>query len=147
MKKNILYAIGNNCYGQLGNGNTKDIDILRDIKCESGYFTHLEFGSGHTLASTSTNKLFSFGRNVEGQLGLEDYYDRTVPREIKLPNEEEKFRKTTDKEEKVTFDYFWCGDNQSFILSTSGFVYCCGDNFYHGSLAIGDDLKKIKQIS
>jgi len=126
-------VIGKNYYGQLGTGSKGAIYKMQKVKCKSGYFLHIECGRGHTLASTSTSKLFSMGNNDNGQLGLGDYQKYNFATEIKLPSDAEKF------------DYFWCGSNQSFILSKSGFVYSCGDNIL-GSLGNGEKYRSDKFV-
>jgi alpha-tubulin suppressor-like RCC1 family protein len=39
-------------------------------------------GGNHSLILTDTNKVYSFGRNSNDQLGLGDTTDRNIPTEI-----------------------------------------------------------------
>ena len=43
---------------------------------------HVACGKSHTLISTECNKIFAFGCNSDGQLGVGDLDDRWVPQMI-----------------------------------------------------------------
>lgn len=45
---------------------------------------HVACGKGHTLVSTECGKLFSFGSNSDGQLGLGDLNDRLTPQMVNI---------------------------------------------------------------
>jgi len=93
------------------------------VICPSGRFTNLNIGGYHCLASTSTGKLYSFGDNRKGQLAIGKNVDNSfVPMEVNIPEE---------------FVSFWCGMQQSYLLSISGHVYSCGYN-ENGALGIGE---------
>jgi len=120
---NFLFAIGRGEFGQLGFEPDEETSSETLIMCPSGRFTNLNIGGYHCLASTSTGKLFSFGDNRKGQLAIGKNLENSyVPLEIKIPEE---------------FASFWCGMQQSFLLSISGHVYSCGYN-ENGALGIGE---------
>jgi len=77
---NKLYGWGYNLYGQLGDGTNTDklSPTLINVGGEDVIDVKTISSTGHTLALTSTNKVYSTGRNVDGQLGLSDNTDRNV---------------------------------------------------------------------
>jgi alpha-tubulin suppressor-like RCC1 family protein len=72
-KDNKTYLYGLNTFGQLGNGSNKEKSkkisniplLIQPIK-----FSKLSIGGGHILAISTENKLYSWGLNIFGQLGL-----------------------------------------------------------------------------
>ena len=70
---NSTYLYGLNTFGQIGNGGNRNKSkkmssiplILSQIK-----FKKLSLGGGHALGISNDNKLFSWGLNIFGQLGL-----------------------------------------------------------------------------
>lgn len=66
---NILFATGNNFYGNLGTGNSGFTAGLGTFTSLTGNWSFIAPGDNHTLA-LSSNKLFVAGRNSFGQLGL-----------------------------------------------------------------------------
>lgn len=81
---------GHNDYGQLGLGHTKTITKPSCLKYLKPFRSvHVACGKGHTIVSTECGKLFSFGSNSDGQLGLGDLNDRLVPQMIKNDDSED----------------------------------------------------------
>jgi myosin heavy subunit len=82
-----LYSWGENYSGQLGLGDTKArfvptlIPSLREDK-RHGRIVGISCGHLHVLAQTSTGKLYAWGGNSDGQLGMGDLKDRYVPTRI-----------------------------------------------------------------
>ena len=71
-KDNKTYLYGLNTFGQLGNGSNRYkskklsiIPLLSPIK-----FRQISLGGGHVLGISNEGKLFSWGLNLFGQLGL-----------------------------------------------------------------------------
>ena len=71
-KDNKTYLYGLNTFGQLGNGSNRYkskklsiIPLLSQIK-----FKKISLGGGHVLGISNESKLFSWGLNIFGQLGL-----------------------------------------------------------------------------
>ena len=78
-KDGTVWASGWNNYGQCGNGNTTNQSYLSQVKGQNGvgYLNNIvqitcEETTSHALAADGT--VYSWGRNVEGQLGV-NYYD------------------------------------------------------------------------
>eukprot|EP00820_Chromera_velia_P007570 Cvel_19856.t1-p1 / transcript=Cvel_19856.t1 / gene=Cvel_19856 / organism=Chromera_velia_CCMP2878 / gene_product=Ultraviolet-B receptor UVR8, putative / transcript_product=Ultraviolet-B receptor UVR8, putative / location=Cvel_scaffold1739:34465-40070(+) / protein_length=454 / sequence_SO=supercontig / SO=protein_coding / is_pseudo=false len=74
-----LYMWGAGAVGQLGTGGTSNEDAPVEITVSGETFTDVALGQQFTLAVTSSGKLYSFGLNDRGQLGLGDTTDRNTP--------------------------------------------------------------------
>jgi alpha-tubulin suppressor-like RCC1 family protein len=75
---------GHNRYGQLGDGSTTDRSSPGPISLDSGFpseatCTTLATGYLHTLALCSDGTLFSWGYNVQGQLGNGSHAQSSLP--------------------------------------------------------------------
>ncbi|XP_036857437.1 X-linked retinitis pigmentosa GTPase regulator isoform X3 [Manis javanica] len=81
-----LYATGGNNEGQLGLGDTKDRNTFHLI----GLFTsqhkvkQLSAGSNTSAVLTEDGELFMWGENSEGQIGLEDITNISVPHQVTI---------------------------------------------------------------
>ncbi|XP_037021005.2 X-linked retinitis pigmentosa GTPase regulator isoform X1 [Artibeus jamaicensis] len=79
-----VYAVGGNNEGQLGLGDTEDRDTFHLIE----FFTskhqlkQLSAGSNTSAALTEDGKLFVWGENSEGQIGLNNVSNVCVPHEV-----------------------------------------------------------------
>jgi len=120
----FIYTWGDNAHGQIGDGvpsprkltPVKVVGITNAQKIAAGF--------GHSLAMTDDDKVYSWGYNRFGQLGLGDNKDRNKPVEIKnLKNIEE----------------VAAGDNHSLVLTQAGLLFVWGAG-QHGEL--GDVLGK-----
>ena len=76
-----VWTWGKNSYGQLGNGRTSDSSTPVRVKVNSStYLTdiiYIDTGFEHSLAIDSQGNIWVWGRNTQGQLGLDDIDDRT----------------------------------------------------------------------
>jgi alpha-tubulin suppressor-like RCC1 family protein len=86
-----IYAWGDNTAGELGdgefgNGMTTYSDVPVAVKLPTGVTaTAVAGGSEHSLALTSTGKIYAWGFNKEGQLGDNSTTSSDVPVAVKLP--------------------------------------------------------------
>ena len=79
-----LYSWGWNKFGQLGLGHNEDVNLPTVVSMPGGDGVRLvTSGWRHTLAVTTSGKFFSWGRGVNGQLGVGEAVDQNVPTEIK----------------------------------------------------------------
>ncbi|XP_021936886.1 X-linked retinitis pigmentosa GTPase regulator-like isoform X2 [Zootermopsis nevadensis] len=82
-QKGRVFVFGNNDYGQLGLGH-KNVTVkpscVKSLKPEKA--THVACGRAHTLLSTDSGKIFSWGNNSDGQLGVGDVADRSAPTRV-----------------------------------------------------------------
>ncbi|KAG6657278.1 ultraviolet-B receptor UVR8-like [Carya illinoinensis] len=84
-----LYTYGWSKYGQLGHGDFED--HLVPHKLEALHDTNISQISGgwrHTMALTSDGKLYGWGWNKFGQVGVGDNVDHCSPVQVKFPLEQ-----------------------------------------------------------
>jgi len=86
-KESRVFVFGGNTNGQLG---LRD-NLIRMIPTENTFFngrnvTQISAGYVHSLAVTKDHKVYSFGHNFYGQLGLGDAVDKNTPTEITFFN-------------------------------------------------------------
>lgn len=133
MNNGSLFCWGRNDSGQLGDGNTTQ-RVSRAYVSTLGY-TVVEVSAGydHTCARTTGGKLFCWGSNARGQLGIgTDPSPRTTPTLVTLPG-------NAVAAEVTTGTYFTCA------RSTDGSLYCWGDNTF-GQLGLGDLTQRTSPV-
>jgi hypothetical protein len=79
-------------------------------------------GPNHSPTLDTSGKLYAWGNNKYGQLGLSDLKDRNIPTLIKS---------------ELTFRTIEAGDSHSLALDTKGKLYAWGKNG-EGQLGLGD---------
>ena len=126
---NTLYVWGKNMRGELGLGDNTDRHIPQKL-------AHKEFteekiksitcGESFTIVSTFSNKLYSWGENCFGELGLGDTNTRYTPTNIKLSDAKS----------------ISCGRNYTIVLTIHNTLYVWGYN-YEGQLGLGDNRDRM----
>ncbi|XP_041500083.1 X-linked retinitis pigmentosa GTPase regulator-like isoform X1 [Microtus oregoni] len=112
--KGGVYAAGGNNEGQLGLGDTDDRDTFHQI-C---FFTskdsikQLSAGANTSAALTEDGKLFMWGDNSEGQIGLKNKSNVCIPHEV-----------TVGK----PISWISCGYYHSAFVTTDGELYTFGE--------------------
>jgi RCC1 and BTB domain-containing protein len=117
-KSGDLYGFGHNRYGEIGCGNNKNqwepikINIINEEKIIS-----IACGGQHSLALTDTGKVYSWGFNKTGQLGIGNtfYNKENIPMKINLS-------------EDLKIKSISCGIAHSLLLTTDGDIYAFGCN-------------------
>lgn len=116
-----VYGIGQNAYGELGDGSQETKDGAVKVGFDSSVkIVEIDAGENHNIALDLTGKVYTWGRNNYGQLGTGDQI-ATKPVEVTLP----------EAIVKVA-----AGNNTSFAIGESGNVYAWGYN-QNGELGIG----------
>ena len=120
----VLYVWGNNAFGQLGLGDENSVNSPHKlVLCES--IISVTCGELHTVAlvkcSNHLNKLYVWGDNNYGQLGLGDRKCQYSPHEIDL--------------HQIIISIN-CGWHNTFVLTNRNEVYVWGYNYY-GQLGLG----------
>ena len=121
MANGNVMAWGQNLYGQLGLGTSTTTYNTPTVISGLSNVTSIAVGNNHALALDSSNRLWSWGLNTDGQLGLGDTSTLTSPVEVTIAG---------------TVSQMQCGASFSMVLLTSGSVYTWGDNS-RGQLGIG----------
>jgi len=117
-----VLACGKNDYGQLGIADDRDprqvpVSSSSPLDCasDSNWVTQVACGYYHSLALTNTGIVYGFGRNDDGQLGLNNNLCKTWPHIVE----------SLAKENIVEIT---CGCYHSLFLTDAGSVYGCGRN-------------------
>lgn len=116
-EKGVLYGQGESGYFMVEKTYTPV--TLTDIR-----FKTIAHGSGWIYGIDYNGKLYSWGYNSYGNLGIGNTTYRTEP--ILIP-----------ATSGVTFRHVSCGQNHSCAIDTEGYLWTCGNNYY-GHLCNGN---------
>ncbi|GKV00633.1 hypothetical protein SLEP1_g13298 [Rubroshorea leprosula] len=84
-----LYTYGWSKYGQLGHGDFEDHLAPHKLEALSDSFiSQISGGWRHTMALTCDGKLYGWGWNKFGQVGVADNVDHCSPMQVKFPLEQ-----------------------------------------------------------
>ncbi len=126
-----IYAWGNNSFGQLGDGSSvinREKPVLTkftNLKTEET-FIDISTGRLHSLALTNQGRVFAWGGNNRGQLGVGNTNNSYTPKIVT-------FEDILESDEKII--QISAGSDFSVALSSSGRVVTWGSNF-SGQLGI-----------
>ena len=130
-----LYRFGYNSYGQLGDGTTSANYYNREMPMslfggeKIVYITGTGYQYGCMYAITETGKLWGWGRNTDGQLGLGNTTQQTTPQHITgvsgslLENKKVVHVISSQRGNDIT---------RTWVLTTEGIVYFMGQRESHG---------------
>jgi alpha-tubulin suppressor-like RCC1 family protein len=119
-----VLAWGDNTYGQLGNGTTTNSSTPVSVNLPTGtVVTAIAAGPVHSLAVTSTGKVFAWGRNNLGELGCGTCPNSSTPVAVSLPS-------------GTTVTAVAAGANHSLALTSAGKVLGWGAD-HDGQLGDG----------
>jgi alpha-tubulin suppressor-like RCC1 family protein len=111
---NRAYCWGDNSFGQIGDGTTSLNPRFTPVAVAGGHhFRHVRAGGHHTCALDTDNKLFCWGENSRGQLGVGDNVARAVPTRV-LGG--------------LTIKQFIAGYQHTCAVTTAAKGYCWGRN-------------------
>ena len=121
-----LFTWGYNAYGELGDSSTENGETPNDVTSNFGLsldemITNTSSGTYHSTAVTSLGRVFTFGRNNNGQLGIDTYdYD---PHPIPIDISDNFLMIGIDLVEKSKL-----GSDTSIIVSLTGRIFGFGLN-------------------
>mmetsp|Transcript_21546 Transcript_21546/g.64727 ORF Transcript_21546/g.64727 Transcript_21546/m.64727 type:complete len:579 (+) Transcript_21546:113-1849(+) len=95
----------------------------------SGKVVDIQYGKHHILALTNLGKVYAWGENPDGQLGLNDTQTRYEPNLV-------------EELSRYPVTQILAVDNMSYALTKGGIVYAWGEN-KEGSLALGHDNPRV----
>ncbi|PFX34572.1 X-linked retinitis pigmentosa GTPase regulator [Stylophora pistillata] len=111
-----LYTFGSNDWGQLGHGSTVQFPnpkLVKRLKPEKVRL--VAAGRNHTIVSTESGKLYSFGCGSDGQLGHGNCESSLVPKAIEsLPDQQ--------------YALLSCGSDFTAAVTEEGQLYTWGSN-------------------
>jgi alpha-tubulin suppressor-like RCC1 family protein len=121
----LVATFGDNDYGQLGVGDdvARPLPVLVDTSGElaSETVTYVSAGYAHTMVTTLSGKVFGFGKNDYGQLGLGNQEGlKYVPYAVDMTG------KLADK----TVTQVAAGEGHTLVLTSEGRAYSFGWNDY-----------------
>nr|XP_008109241.1 PREDICTED: probable E3 ubiquitin-protein ligase HERC6 [Anolis carolinensis] len=118
--KGRVYSWGAGTFGQLGTGELGDRLIPKTINALSKYkVIQVACGHDHSIALTNDGRIFSWGQNIHGQLGLgKDISSQASPQQVSALD-------------GIPLAQVAAGGAHSFALSLSGVVYGWGRNNAH----------------
>ncbi|KAJ6230970.1 hypothetical protein M0813_06271 [Anaeramoeba flamelloides] len=126
---NILFGCGSSTHGKLGKPENTEYNA-KIQKLHENVANVFGGHSDHTLILKNDGKLYSFGHNNHGELGLGHKNDAFTPTQIKLEFPVEDISKI-----KIAYQF-------SSILTNGGKLYVTGNNRLTG---FGSDLTEFKQ--
>ncbi len=133
-----IFAWGANSSGQCGVGNVNDQRTPVDItdKFEGETISQVGLGSNFTVVLTESNKVYTFGENEYGQLGIGNTTDKSTPTDI------------TDQFGDEVVTNITVGGFHTLAMTESGKLYAFGYNSNYGQLGIGeaDTANKLSPI-
>ncbi len=130
-----LYVFGSNRWGQLGlNDNvSRDSPIRNDFFTEEGPIKQIVLGGSYSMVLMENGDLYVFGRNENGQLGLNDNLNRNRP----IRND--------FFTEKGPIKQIVLSVSHSMILMDNGDLYVFGRN-RNGQLGLNDNVDRNRPI-
>ncbi|XP_017778444.1 PREDICTED: probable E3 ubiquitin-protein ligase HERC4 isoform X2 [Nicrophorus vespilloides] len=122
---------GANDYGQLGIGKESIKECYPTIVSSlSGIpMSYIACGGNHSFAVTKSGAVFGWGKNSNGQLGLNDTESKSYPCHLRTLR-------------PIRVQYISCGENYSTFLTLDGGVFTCGAGMY-GQLGHGTTSNEI----
>eukprot|EP00359_Climacostomum_virens_P006452 CAMPEP_0204902852 /NCGR_PEP_ID=MMETSP1397-20131031/3921_1 /ASSEMBLY_ACC=CAM_ASM_000891 /TAXON_ID=49980 /ORGANISM="Climacostomum Climacostomum virens, Strain Stock W-24" /LENGTH=1040 /DNA_ID=CAMNT_0052071421 /DNA_START=20 /DNA_END=3139 /DNA_ORIENTATION=- len=113
--RGVLFTWGRGIFGQLGHDNNESYTVPTPVASLSEHkILQVACGWQHTIALTTTGRVFSWGYGDDGQLGHGDANDYLSPREISSINH-------------ITVTFIACGHSHSGAIS-EGRLYMWGCN-------------------
>lgn len=121
---NRVFTWGWNYYGQLGNGTNENVylptEITNYINLDSGdYVEQIQVMDVGSMLITHNGKIFTFGRNIRGQLGDGTTIDRNLPVDIS-----EKFDISSINDIKLIGTSY----SNELLLTSDNKLYFWGEN-------------------
>ena len=123
-----LFTWGRNDSGQLGNGSFDDSNVPIDITSLfelklNEKIIKIRLGGWHSAILTSEGRLFTWGNNDHGQLGIGNIVNKNIPTDIT-----EKFNLS---DSDAIFD-FSLGNQITGVITNEGEVFTFGSSLYGG---------------
>lgn len=115
LENGVVFAEGDNGYGQLGIDSTVDSGPNEVLELRGIHVSRIATGSWHSFAITTSGRVYGWGKNDKGQLGLGDETTRDTPTLLSLLSSQ------------VVSDIA-AGNNHSVVLTVDGGVFTFGDS-------------------
>ena len=127
---NSIFGWGDNDYGQLGLGDNNDRNAPTQPPNTGANWQAVSCGGYHILAIKTDGSIWSWGRNLNGQLGLGDITQRNSPTQIGT---------ATD------WVIIGTGSSFSYAIKSNGTLWTWGENS-NGQLGLGDTTQRTSPV-
>jgi alpha-tubulin suppressor-like RCC1 family protein len=128
-EKKFLYSWGFGKYGQIGNKFVNySIAPIKQTVDEKEDIFYISAGESHSAFLSLTPRLYVYGKNYFGQLGINNSHYIFCPTKIELS-------------EKIKVSKVVCGGDHSLLLTEDNQLYSWGLNIF-GQLGLGDFINK-----
>lgn len=129
-KNGRLFVTGWNIYGQLGVGDKTDRTSFVEVPVPqgAGRWTMVAGGGSHAVAIADSDKLYVWGSNRYGQLGI------GIPLSVVVP------MRVANPEGVKNWKWVSAGEDHCVALSTDGRLYAWGNND-HGQVGTGNNIQ------
>ena len=128
-----VHSWGRNHFGQLGLNHMKHRYFPNSVIINHKHEVELiACGFHHSVALTQTGKVFVWGLNDTGQLGL--HVDQVNKNDMKKPCVNKP--QILDFPDAMSFKSVVCGKNYTILLTTDGNIYAFGSNS-NGQIGVG----------
>ena len=126
-----VYTFGNNFYGQLGRGNTTSTNTPGTALSLSAVIVAVACGANHTVLLDSTGKVYTFGNNFYGELGIGNTTQSSSIQTITTATAISTY--TTPSFINFTGQHrcYVDGIKWQDLLHTEGLIVCCNKNSYY----------------
>jgi hypothetical protein len=119
-----VYAWGRNDSGQIGDGSNRDQYLpIRVHGFNNEKVIMISCGSHHSMALTESGRVYSWGLNNCGQLGISNTYETNRPVAVSVDSFIWGKIFSINNIEKIS-----CGREHSLLLSRDGDIYAFGNN-------------------
>lgn len=128
IRDGTLLCWGRGDSGELGIPNRRRVAFLPQRVGDGNEWNVVDAGGSHSCAINDAKRLFCWGRNVEGQLGMTPTNSMETP-VLVSPN--------------IRYAAVSLGATHSCALDTGGVLYCWGNNDV-GQLGLGDHMQRMQ---
>ena len=137
-----IWTCGRGRNGQLGHGHLHDEGPMKKVEALAKYkVTKVAAGGTHTLALCSNGLVFSWGNDLQGQLGLQvDKHREDYSKSVARPQEIVTLRPKSSKDPHRVVSLSG-GDRHSLAVTANGMLFVWGDGT-HGGLGLGDNTRR-----
>lgn len=125
-----LMTWGDNAYGQLGSGSMMDSNVPSFVGDGLPGWLMIDAGGNHTAAIDGSGKLWTWGRNGYGQLGIGNLITKYEPMQVGT---------------ETTWVLVSAGDDQTIAKKASGTLWGFGKNLL-GQLGDGTTVSKVSPV-
>ncbi|CAG7871526.1 unnamed protein product [Brassica rapa] len=140
-----LYTYGWSKYGQLGHGDLEDHLVPHKLEALSNsVISQISGGWRHTMALTSDGKLYGWGWNKFGQVGVGDNLDQCSPLQVWFPDDQACFLSYNDPLQdfsQMSLVQVSCGWRHTLAVTEGNNVFAWGRGT-NGQLGIGECLDR-----